>query len=77
MQSENRLKAQYCKQGHEMQSQFNAKKFLFYIYFSLLGVKKGVNLCQIDVFSNLIYECEKDKFTRRSFPFLIASRKRA
>ena len=31
MQSENRIKAQYCKQGHEMQSQLNAKKcpFLF------------------------------------------------
>jgi hypothetical protein len=28
-QSENRLKAQYCKQGHEMQSQLNAKKCPF------------------------------------------------
>jgi hypothetical protein len=28
-QSENRLKAQYCKREHEMQSQLNAKKFPF------------------------------------------------
>jgi hypothetical protein len=28
-QSENQLKAQYCKQGHEMQSQLNAKKYPF------------------------------------------------
>jgi hypothetical protein len=28
-QSENRLKAQYCKRGHEMQSQINAKKCPF------------------------------------------------
>jgi hypothetical protein len=35
-----------CKQGYR---QFNAKKCPF-ISFSLLDVKKGVNLCQIDVF---------------------------
>ena len=29
MQSENRLKAQYCKQGNDMQSQLNAKKCPF------------------------------------------------
>jgi hypothetical protein len=42
-QSENRLKAQYCKQGNEMQSQLNAKKnvIFFLMYFSLLGVKNG------------------------------------
>jgi hypothetical protein len=28
-QRENRLKAQYCKRGHEMQSQLNAKKYPF------------------------------------------------
>jgi hypothetical protein len=28
-QSENRLKAQYCKQGHKMQSQLNANKCHF------------------------------------------------
>jgi hypothetical protein len=29
MQSKNWLKGQYCKRGHEMQSQFNAKKYPF------------------------------------------------
>jgi hypothetical protein len=59
-----------------MQSQLNAKKCPFFMSFSLLGVKKGINLCQIDVFSNPIYECEKYKFTRQYFLFLVMSQKR-
>jgi hypothetical protein len=38
--------------------------------FSLLVLKKGLNLYQIDVLSNPIYECERDKFIRQSFRFL-------
>jgi len=40
-QCENRLKAQYCKQGHEMQSQFNAKKCHFLYMLVYLVWKRG------------------------------------
>ena len=40
-QSENRLKAQYCKWGHEMKSQLNAKKCLFLCLFVYLVWKRG------------------------------------
>jgi hypothetical protein len=34
-------------------------------------------LYQIDILSNPIYECERDKFTQQSFHFLETSQKRA
>ena len=40
-QSENRLKAQYCKRGHEMQSQLNAKKCPFLCLLVYLVWKRG------------------------------------
>jgi hypothetical protein len=52
-----------------MQLQLNSKECPFLLIYST-WFEKGLNLHQIDVLSNPIYECERDKFTRKSFLFL-------